>query len=116
MARAKRHTVESGTATIDYSHRGRLSGITEAPIRHALMPTVGAHGGDLRITNMDSINNCRMTAGSKARIRVKADVKPTGGRMDQAGALSHPLSTATRIPNARHARRRIAQGTQRAKG
>jgi hypothetical protein len=114
MARAKRHTVESGTATIDYGKRGRLSGITEAPIRHALMPTVGAHGGDLRITNMDSINNCRMTAGSKARIRVKADVKPTGGRMDQEGALSHPLSTAKSIPNARHARRRIARGTQRA--
>jgi hypothetical protein len=58
--------------------------IGQAPIHLACAATSGFGGGDLRSTNLDSIKDLRMTAGTTPKIRVKTHVKPCGGRCDQA--------------------------------
>jgi hypothetical protein len=64
---------------MDYDKRGRFSGITDAPVKYALMATAGAHGADLRITNMGSVRDCRLKAGQKVRVRVNSDARPCSG-------------------------------------
>lgn len=60
---------------------------TVAPsIGEATQKTCGAHGGNLQYTDMDSINNCRMTKGAKAVHRIPAVVKPCSGKVDAAKA------------------------------
>ena len=50
-----------------------------------IMPTIaGAHGGNLAVTNMDSINNCRMRKSQRPTIRIPAAVGPTSGYMEQS--------------------------------
>lgn len=55
-----------------------------APIGVATQKTVGCHGGNLQFTDMDSINNCRMTKGSKAVHRITPEVRPCAGYVEQS--------------------------------
>ena len=59
-----------------------------------IMPTIaGAHGGNLAVTNMDSINNCRMRKSQASTIRIPSNVGPTSGFMAQS-SVAKPLPRA----------------------
>lgn len=65
-----------------------------------IMPTVaGAHGGNLAVTNMDSINNCRMRASQRPTIRIPAQVGPTSGYMELSQT---PVGTGKSVTKPHH--------------
>lgn len=48
-----------------------------------IMPLVpGANANPMHLTGVRTTNNCRTKSTDKVRIRVRQDVRPTGGRID----------------------------------
>jgi hypothetical protein len=67
----------------------------QAPIGVATADCAGAHGGNLKYTDMDSINGLRMTKGAKTIHRIPANVKPCSGYVEASKARvlkSNPYS------------------------
>jgi hypothetical protein len=86
----------------------------QAPIRFACAAGLGAQGMDQRWTRIDSLKNARLSAGQVLPVRLRTNVRPTGGRVHLDQTAPPAKSRPARVRKTVSSRTRLDDRCRRA--